>query len=274
MTIPQFAQTCIEAIERHIESSPYGMPSSVFHAVIDIIKQEASKAEEVAEGDLTDDQCIELAQALEQARAVKIAETVAALPIGGASIDMPTPFHAGYQLAAEEIVHRLKTEVWEHCLPPVGEPQPTEQPRDCSSDAKMRLVAILTAATSLSETRVYDLAENILSALPVVSQPAQTEPTEIESVIACLEDDANYLKQSEPGCEMADNMRVAAKLLQARAMSSADAVDARRYRHLRKDDEGIEFRDHSTGAWRADCPTGQELDAAIDAAISAEGKQS
>jgi hypothetical protein len=33
---------------------------------------------------------------------------------------MPTPFQAGYQLACEEILHRLRTEEWELCVNPVG----------------------------------------------------------------------------------------------------------------------------------------------------------
>ena len=66
----------------------------------------------------TEDECIELAQALEQLRALKIVEKVSALPIGGADVGMPTPFHAGYQLACEEITHRLRTEIWTGCLTP------------------------------------------------------------------------------------------------------------------------------------------------------------
>ena len=64
---------------------------------------------------------IGVAQALEQQRALKIAESVTNLPVGGSTVDMPTAFHAGYQLACEEITHRLKTEVWDGCLPPKGE---------------------------------------------------------------------------------------------------------------------------------------------------------
>ncbi|WP_119157956.1 hypothetical protein [Caldimonas tepidiphila] len=67
----------------------------------------------------TADECLELAQALEQLRAQKIVEAVAALPIGGKDADMPTQFQAGYQLACEEIMTRLRTEVWDGCLPPV-----------------------------------------------------------------------------------------------------------------------------------------------------------
>ena len=74
---------------------------------------------EAARDDASADECIELAQALEQARAVKIAEFVAALPIGGATNNMPTPFQAGFQLACEEITHRLRTEEWDLCLKPI-----------------------------------------------------------------------------------------------------------------------------------------------------------
>lgn len=64
------------------------------------------------------DECVELAQALEQLRAQKIVEAVRDLPIGGKNEQMPTPFHAGYQLACEEILHRLGTEQWTGCIPP------------------------------------------------------------------------------------------------------------------------------------------------------------
>ena len=62
------------------------------------------------------DECVGVAMALEQQRAIKIAEAVAALRIGGADAIMPTPFQAGYQLACEEIIYRLKTEQWS--MPP------------------------------------------------------------------------------------------------------------------------------------------------------------
>lgn len=66
------------------------------------------------------DQIIELAQALEQRRAIAIAEAVHNLPIGGRTANMPTAFQAGYCAACEEIEHRLRTEEWTHCLKPVG----------------------------------------------------------------------------------------------------------------------------------------------------------
>lgn len=44
--------------------------------------------------------------------------------------------------------------------------------------------------------------------------------------------------------------------------------DAARYRWLRDSEEGVEFRD-GRGRWRADCPSGADLDAAIDAALRA-----
>lgn len=82
------------------------------------LRDEAVKRDDVA-GDASAVECIELAQALEQARAIKIAETVAALQIGGATSDMPTPFQSGFQLACEEITHRLRTEEWDLCLTPI-----------------------------------------------------------------------------------------------------------------------------------------------------------
>lgn len=65
----------------------------------------------------TVDECIELAEALERQRALKIVESVKAEPIGGVNSDNPTAFHAGYQLACDEIEHRLRTEQWELSLP-------------------------------------------------------------------------------------------------------------------------------------------------------------
>lgn len=70
--------------------------------------------------DVSDDEIIEFAQALEQRRAVVITESVRALALGGQEEQMPTAFHAGYQLACDEILHRLKTEEWDLCLKPVG----------------------------------------------------------------------------------------------------------------------------------------------------------
>ena len=72
--------------------------------------------------EVTEDETIELAQALEQLRAQKTVEAVMGLDIGGVKTAMPTPFQAGYQMACEEILHRLRTEVWAHCLHPTGEP--------------------------------------------------------------------------------------------------------------------------------------------------------
>ncbi len=65
--------------------------------------------------DATPDQLLELAGALEQRRGLAIVEAVTALAAGfhdGA-------FRAGFETACEEITLRLRTEVWEHCLPPV-----------------------------------------------------------------------------------------------------------------------------------------------------------
>lgn len=73
---------------------------------------EAARQEEMRKRDAAE-AGIGVAVALEQARAHHIVQTVQALPIGGESADNPTPFHAGYQLACEEIAHRLRSEQWE-----------------------------------------------------------------------------------------------------------------------------------------------------------------
>lgn len=77
------------------------------HAELDALRADAER--ESTESD----EAITLAAALEQQRALKIVEAVASLPIGGKDEAKPTPFHAGYQLACEEIAERLRTEVWE-----------------------------------------------------------------------------------------------------------------------------------------------------------------
>lgn len=83
----------------------------------------APKPEGSAEA--TPDEVIDLACALEQRRALHIVAEVAALQIGGADSQTPTPFQAGYALACEEIGTRLRTQQWELCgvpspLPPAG----------------------------------------------------------------------------------------------------------------------------------------------------------
>ncbi len=60
--------------------------------------------------DPTDDDFIELAAALEMRRALHIVAEVAALPVGGKDALSPSPFHAGYQLACEEIAERIRTQ--------------------------------------------------------------------------------------------------------------------------------------------------------------------
>ncbi len=88
--------------------------------------------------DVSQDQVIELAQAMEQLRAEKIVEAVKVLPAGGHDADMPTPFQAGYQLACEEITHRLLTEEWDLCARPKGAaalPQPQPQSAQPQEDA-------------------------------------------------------------------------------------------------------------------------------------------
>jgi hypothetical protein len=81
------------------------------------------------------DEVIELAAALEQQRAYKIVADVAALPIGTPG-DMPTPFQSGYQLACEEIEHRLRTEQWQVAdgvYAPIAEPQATQPASDATA---------------------------------------------------------------------------------------------------------------------------------------------
>lgn len=58
------------------------------------------------------DTCIDVAREIEKLRAEKIVEAVSLEKIGGSEEVLPTQFHAGYQLACEEILHRLRTEQW------------------------------------------------------------------------------------------------------------------------------------------------------------------
>jgi hypothetical protein len=78
----------------------------------------------LSDDEVTTEQCLELAAALEQRRAVEIVEAVHNLPVGGRTAVMPSAFQAGYCSACEEIDHRLRTEVWEHCLAPMGFDKP------------------------------------------------------------------------------------------------------------------------------------------------------
>ena len=68
--------------------------------------------------DVSTDQLIELAQALEQKWALQIVDDVHNLSFGGREALMPTAFQAGWCSACEEIEHRLRTEEWELCLSP------------------------------------------------------------------------------------------------------------------------------------------------------------
>lgn len=49
--------------------------------------------------------------------------------------------------------------------------------------------------------------------------------------------------------------------------------DAERWLHLRNLPDGIEFRD-AAGAWRADCPSGDELQAIVDVALAQKAAES
>ena len=65
--------------------------------------------------------CIALAVSLEKERALKIVQDVSEERIGGKGELMPTAFHSGYQLACEEIEHRLKTEEWGFAAVVIGD---------------------------------------------------------------------------------------------------------------------------------------------------------
>ena len=77
----------------------------------------------------TTDQLIELAGALEQRRGLAIVDAVAALSAGY----QEGAFKAGFETACEEITLRLRTEVWDNCLPPVDAPKPAFHTRPLKS---------------------------------------------------------------------------------------------------------------------------------------------
>ncbi|MDN7495037.1 hypothetical protein QZM89_07550 [Burkholderia gladioli] len=67
-----------------------------------------------------------------------------------------------------------------------------------------------------ADQAVYDaIAQNYQSGLMATAgeRAAQSEPSEIEQVIACLGDDAAKLREANPDDEMADNMDAAARML-------------------------------------------------------------
>jgi hypothetical protein len=76
----------------------------------------------------------------------------------------------------------------------------------------------------------------------------------------------DYLRDSLDEIEAKWRMRASAT--PAAPTEPGEAQDAARYRWLRDSEEGVEFRD-GRGRWRADCPSGADLDAAIDAALRA-----
>lgn len=69
-------------------------------------------------GEATTDQLLELAGALEQRRGLQIVANAAKL----AEHLYEGPVRSGWEMACEEITERLRTEVWEGCLPPVDAP--------------------------------------------------------------------------------------------------------------------------------------------------------
>lgn len=113
----------------------------------------------------TDDQLHQLTSALEVRRALKIADDVAALPIGGKQAASPTAFQAGYQTACEEITERLRTEV--HQLPdgirlPACGPLPSlRQP--AADPVAPAASAADDGVNSTDEQAAYDRREDVLA---------------------------------------------------------------------------------------------------------------
>lgn len=106
-------QDSIDALKLVVSESAIETPAKVSPCAGHAVQQDANET-------------IGLAQALEQHRARKIVDAVSALPVGGKHEDSPSPFHAGYQLACDEVMHRLLTEEWDGCLTPPGKQEADE----------------------------------------------------------------------------------------------------------------------------------------------------
>jgi hypothetical protein len=126
-----------------------------------------------------EDQRMEFVSALEVRRALRIVETVSALPVGGRDADMPTPFHSGFQLACEEIQERLRTEI--HVLPgglelPIAGPLPSAAQPDAAAPppaASPERVALAQEAKQL-----------VTAAFAAIANEIGTEPSLSASLLA------------------------------------------------------------------------------------------
>jgi hypothetical protein len=95
----------------------------------------------------------------------------------------------------------------------------------CREEENVRIEKILQ---NYPPIRAYaEFSDNIYNGLASLDQPAVVgeEPTEIESVIACLDDDAAKILQINPDDEIALNMQTAANLLEKLAAPSTEAVE-------------------------------------------------
>ena len=94
------------------------LKDSIFLTVRDALELAIAEEREACnKSGVNIDECIDLSAALERQRALKIIEAVMSARIGGAESTMPTPFQAGYQLACDESIFRIKNEEWELRLP-------------------------------------------------------------------------------------------------------------------------------------------------------------
>lgn len=91
---------------------------------------------------------------------------------------------------------------------------------DCGCDEKERFRVFDQGGNSICYAQNRDQAETVVRLLATQGTIANDavlgadEPTETEATVACLRDDAAFLRQANPECEMAQNMIDAADLIE------------------------------------------------------------
>jgi hypothetical protein len=106
-----------------------------------------------------------------------------------------------------------------------------DQPK--GADAAQEAEQMGGAQAGLADRDLYNESRKAWTAASSESRASDDdEPTEVEQVIACLGDDAATLEAANPGDEMAQTMRDAARLLGRLLPSAAKSVDTPELRRL------------------------------------------